>query len=46
VLEGGDLVVPLGIDLNTVGSRSGHLGGLSSFRQPEVRRNHSRKLSH
>jgi hypothetical protein len=48
VLEGGDPVVSLGLDLSTIGSRSGHLGGLtlSSFRQPEVKRNHSRKLSH
>ncbi|KAB1220509.1 hypothetical protein CJ030_MR3G015762 [Morella rubra] len=46
VLEGGDLLVPLGLDLNTVGSRSGHMGALSSSRQPEIRRNHSRKLSH
>ncbi|KAK7815452.1 inactive protein kinase [Quercus suber] len=40
VLEGGDLV-PLGLDLNTVGCRSGHLGGISSFRQPELKRKHS-----
>ncbi|KAM4121873.1 hypothetical protein ACB094_01G038900 [Castanea mollissima] len=45
VLEGGDLV-PLGLDLNTVGCRSGHLGGISSFRQPELKRKHSRRLSH
>ncbi|KAG2666520.1 hypothetical protein I3843_15G064000 [Carya illinoinensis] len=46
VLEGGDLLVPMGLDLNTVGSQSGHMSGLNSCRQPEVRRNHSRKLSH
>ncbi|EXC07348.1 Inactive protein kinase [Morus notabilis] len=46
VLEGGDLLVPLGSDMNTVGSRSGHLQGLSSRVQPELRISHSRKLSH
>ena len=46
VLEGGDPVVPIGLDLNTVGSRSGHLPGVSSQRQPKLRGNHSRKLSH
>lgn len=45
VLEGGDLV-PLGSDPNTVGSRSGHLQGLSSRAQPELRICHSRRLSH
>ncbi|GMY28538.1 inactive protein kinase SELMODRAFT_444075-like [Fagus crenata] len=45
VLEGGDSV-PLGLDLDTVGSRSGHLGGVSSGRQPGLRRSHSRTLSH
>nr|XP_008377373.2 inactive protein kinase SELMODRAFT_444075-like [Malus domestica] len=43
VLEGGDPVVPLGLDLNTAGSRSGHLPGL---RRPEARGSHSRTLSH
>ncbi|KAI5353948.1 hypothetical protein L3X38_006842 [Prunus dulcis] len=46
VLEGGDPVVPLGLDLNPVGSRSGHLNGLRSQRQPEARGSHSRTLSH
>ncbi|XP_050366512.1 inactive protein kinase SELMODRAFT_444075-like [Argentina anserina] len=46
VLEGGDPVVPIGLDLNTVGSRSGHLPGVSSQQQPKPRGNHSRKLSH
>lgn len=46
VLEGGDPVVPIGLDLNTVGSRSGHLPGLSSQRQLKPRGNHSRRLSH
>lgn len=46
MLEGGDPLVPLGLDPNSVGSRSGHLHGLSSRAQPEMRRNHSRTLSH
>ncbi|KAL6215937.1 hypothetical protein ACLB2K_015363 [Fragaria x ananassa] len=46
VLEGGDPVVPIGLDLNTAGSRSGHLPGASSQKQPKPRGNHSRKLSH
>lgn len=46
VLEGGDLFVPLGLDLNSVGSRSGYLSGHSSCGQPEARRSHSRRLSH
>ncbi|PQM41046.1 inactive protein kinase isoform X1 [Prunus yedoensis var. nudiflora] len=46
VLEGGDPVVPLGLNLNSVGSRSGHLNGLRSQRQPEARGSHSRTLSH
>lgn len=46
VLEGGDLVVPVGSDLNSIGSRSGHLNGLSSRVKPELRISHSRKLSH
>ncbi|PQQ13565.1 inactive protein kinase isoform X1 [Prunus yedoensis var. nudiflora] len=46
VLEGGDPVVPLGLELNSAGSRSGHLNGLRSQRQPEARGSHSRTLSH
>ncbi|KAL5558123.1 hypothetical protein UlMin_034334 [Ulmus minor] len=46
VLEGGDQFVPLCLDLNTVGSRSGHLPGLTSRAKPELRISHSRKLSH
>ncbi|KAF3446250.1 hypothetical protein FNV43_RR11429 [Rhamnella rubrinervis] len=46
VLEGGDPLVPLGLDLNSVGSRSGHLHGLSSRTRPEMRIKHSRNLSH
>lgn len=46
MLEGGDPVVPLGLDLNSVGSRSGHLNSLRSQRQPEARGSHSRTLSH
>ena len=29
ILEGGDLAVPLSLDLNSVGNRSGRLPGLS-----------------
>ncbi|XP_062097117.1 inactive protein kinase SELMODRAFT_444075-like [Humulus lupulus] len=46
VLEGGDLVVPVGSDVNSIGSRSGHLNGLSSRAKPELRISHSRRLSH
>lgn len=46
VLEGGDAAIPLCLDLNSVGSRSGHMHGLSSQTQPESRINHSRRLSH
>ncbi|XP_038718490.1 inactive protein kinase SELMODRAFT_444075-like isoform X2 [Tripterygium wilfordii] len=46
LLEGGDLVVPIVLDLNSVGSRSGHLHGLSSYTPPEARGGHSRRLSH
>ncbi|KAJ8762143.1 hypothetical protein K2173_007294 [Erythroxylum novogranatense] len=45
ILEGGNLV-PLGLDLNSVGNRSGHLRGLSSQKQSQPRRSHSRNLSH
>lgn len=46
VLEGGDAAIPLFLDLNTVGSRSGHMHGLSLQTQPELRIDHSRRLSH
>uniref|UniRef100_A0A6M2EJT9 non-specific serine/threonine protein kinase n=1 Tax=Populus davidiana TaxID=266767 RepID=A0A6M2EJT9_9ROSI len=46
ILEGGDLAVPLSLDVNSVGNRSGRLRGLSSRTQPDRRRGHSRKLSH
>ncbi|PON70152.1 Tyrosine-protein kinase [Parasponia andersonii] len=46
VLEGGDLVVPVGSDLNSIGSRSDHLNGLSPRVKSELRISHSRKLSH
>ncbi|XP_059636557.1 inactive protein kinase SELMODRAFT_444075-like isoform X2 [Cornus florida] len=45
LLEGGDAVIRLGLDLNSVGSRSGHMRGLSSKTQLESR-THSRRLSH
>ncbi|KAM6544164.1 hypothetical protein CsatB_008611 [Cannabis sativa] len=44
VLEGGDVVVPAGS--TSIGSRSGHLNGLSSRPKPELRVSHSRRLSH
>ncbi|XP_028082719.1 inactive protein kinase SELMODRAFT_444075-like isoform X1 [Camellia sinensis] len=45
ILEGGNGVIPLGLDLNSVGSRSGHMQGLCSNSQFESRK-HSRRLSH
>ncbi|XP_021283750.1 inactive protein kinase SELMODRAFT_444075-like isoform X2 [Herrania umbratica] len=46
MLEGGDVSIPLSLDLNSIGNRSGHLCGLKTQTQPESRRRHSRKLSH
>jgi hypothetical protein len=46
ILEGGDLAVPLSLDLNSVGNRSGRLHGVSLNTKPDGRRGHSRKLSH
>ncbi|KAE8729198.1 hypothetical protein F3Y22_tig00003725pilonHSYRG00073 [Hibiscus syriacus] len=46
MLEGGDTSIPLSLDLNSIGNRSGHLRGLKTQTQPESRRLHSRKLSH
>ncbi|KAK4781997.1 hypothetical protein SAY86_016099 [Trapa natans] len=46
VLEGGESAIPLALDLNGVGSRSGHLEGLSTRTYMEARRGHSRQLSH
>ncbi|KAK3015139.1 hypothetical protein RJ639_006289 [Escallonia herrerae] len=46
MLEGGDASMPLGLDLNLVGSRSGHMRGLVSSTQIKPRRKHSRRLSH
>lgn len=45
VLEGGDPVVPLGLDFDPVGCRSAHLDGLTSHNQMEARRSHTRTLS-
>ncbi|CAN0922151.1 Cytochrome P450 82A1 (Fragment) [Linum grandiflorum] len=46
ILEGGDMTIPLSLDLNSVGSRSGHLRGVTSSNpQFGTRRCHSRKLS-
>ncbi|XP_022772816.1 inactive protein kinase SELMODRAFT_444075-like isoform X2 [Durio zibethinus] len=46
MLEGGDMSIPLSLDLNSIGNRSGHLRGLKTWTQPESRRRHSRRLSH
>uniref|UniRef100_A0A5B7AFZ5 non-specific serine/threonine protein kinase n=2 Tax=Davidia involucrata TaxID=16924 RepID=A0A5B7AFZ5_DAVIN len=46
ILEGGDAMIPLGLDLNSVGSRSAHMQGLRSNIQLESRSRHSRRLSH
>lgn len=46
ILEGGNTTIPIGLDLNSVGSQSGHMQGLNSRRQSELRKCHSRKLSH
>ncbi|XP_017981501.1 PREDICTED: inactive protein kinase SELMODRAFT_444075 isoform X2 [Theobroma cacao] len=46
MLEGGDVSIPLSLDLNSIGNRSGHLRGLKTQTQPESRRRHSRRLSH
>ncbi|TXG52306.1 hypothetical protein EZV62_021475 [Acer yangbiense] len=46
ILEGADAAIPLALDLNSVGNRSGHLPGLSSRTNPEARMRHSRRLSH
>ncbi|XP_028779089.1 inactive protein kinase SELMODRAFT_444075-like isoform X2 [Neltuma alba] len=46
MLEGGDPVRPIGLDLNSVGNRSGHLSGLTSHNQHRGTRSHSRRLSH
>ncbi|KAH9692741.1 protein kinase domain-containing protein [Citrus sinensis] len=46
ILEEADSDIPLPFDLKSVGNRSGHLPGLSSRAQPEVRKSHRRRLSH
>ncbi|KAK8708030.1 hypothetical protein V6N13_059077 [Hibiscus sabdariffa] len=46
MLEGGDTSIPLNLDLNSIGNRSGRLRGLKTQTQLESRRLHSRKLSH
>ncbi|KAI3439680.1 Protein kinase domain-containing protein [Psidium guajava] len=45
ILEGQSLI-PLALDLNAAGSRSGHLNGVCSRMHRETMRNHSRKHSH
>ncbi|KAJ1419754.1 Tyrosine-protein kinase, active site [Sesbania bispinosa] len=46
VLEGGDPAGPMGLDINSVGNRSGHLSGLTSHTPPKSTVSHSRRLSH
>lgn len=46
ILEGGNSTIPIGLDLNSIGSQSGHMQGLTSRRQSELKKCHSRKLSH
>ncbi|KAH1212101.1 hypothetical protein AAZX31_14G076200 [Glycine max] len=46
VLEGGDPVRPMGLDINSVGNTSGHLRGLKSHTPPKGTISHSRRLSH
>ncbi|WOG90676.1 hypothetical protein DCAR_0309920 [Daucus carota subsp. sativus] len=45
VLEGGEAVMPLGLDLQSVGTRSAHMSSLISNTQPKSRMSHSRQLS-
>ncbi|KAK3424730.1 hypothetical protein EUGRSUZ_F01501 [Eucalyptus grandis] len=45
ILEGQSLM-PLALDLNAAGSRSGHLNGVCSRMHTETMRSHSRKHSH
>ncbi|XP_027149858.1 inactive protein kinase SELMODRAFT_444075-like [Coffea eugenioides] len=46
ILEGGGKVVPLVLDSNSIGSRSGHINGLNPGINTTSRRKHSRRLSH
>ncbi|KAK7383086.1 hypothetical protein VNO78_28754 [Psophocarpus tetragonolobus] len=47
VLEGGDPIRPMGLDINSVGNTSGHLSGLKSHcTPPQGTISHSRRLSH
>ncbi|KAI3922294.1 hypothetical protein MKX01_005983 [Papaver californicum] len=46
ILEGGDSIIPLGSDSDSIGSRSQRLHGLSSRVRTGSRGVHSRKLSH
>ncbi|MCL7047493.1 hypothetical protein MKW94_028020 [Papaver nudicaule] len=46
ILEGGDSIIPLGSDSDSIGSRSQRLLGLSSRVRTGSRGVHSRKLSH
>jgi hypothetical protein len=46
VLEGGNPVRPLDLDINSIGNASGRLSGLSSYTPPKGTISHSRMLSH
>ncbi|KAK7310470.1 hypothetical protein RJT34_08021 [Clitoria ternatea] len=46
VLEGGDPVRPVGLEMNSVGNTSGHLTGLNYNTPPKGTVSHSRTLSH
>ncbi|CAI9763681.1 unnamed protein product [Fraxinus pennsylvanica] len=46
ILEGGSAVTPQSLDLNSVGSRSGHMEGMNSKKQLESKMRHSRRLSY
>lgn len=38
--------MPVGLDLQSVGTRSAHMSSLISYTQPESSMSHSRQLSH
>ncbi|KAI3460270.1 hypothetical protein Pfo_016933 [Paulownia fortunei] len=46
MLEGGSPVIPLALDLGSIGCRSGHMQGLNSNAQLESKTRHSRRLSY
>ncbi|KAL3640793.1 hypothetical protein CASFOL_015761 [Castilleja foliolosa] len=46
MLEGGNPIMPLALDLDSVGCRSGHIRGTNSNASLESKRRHSRRLSY